>query len=194
MRRAMTSQTNPHGWTGDPEARWGAAFGDSAPAQKGSLGNILPPAPTRGIRQRPAENGRLPPARPSPVKPPSSRYAAGPRKPLTKPVRGPTISAYTKRGQHGAAMINRLPHPHSPDRTAKSPDGTAQSPDINRLRTASEPPPRRAAGSPPRAGKRPPGEGCRDRAGPPPGPGRNRTGKHPFRGQKPGLFRSAGIR
>ena len=26
MRQAMTSQTNPHGWTGDPEARWGGRF------------------------------------------------------------------------------------------------------------------------------------------------------------------------
>ena len=188
----MTSQTNPHGWTGDPEARWGADFGDSAPAHRGFPGEHPVPSADAGEPASPAENGRFPPAGPSPVKPPSPRYAAGPRKPLTKPVRGPTISAYTKRGQHGAAMINRLPHPHSPDRTAKSPDGTAQSPDINRLRTAASP--RRAAGSPPRAGKRPPGEGCRDRAGPPPGPGRNRPGKHPFRGRKPGIFRSAEMR
>ena len=38
LRRAMTSQTNPHGWTGDPEARWGADFGDSAPAHRGFPG------------------------------------------------------------------------------------------------------------------------------------------------------------
>ena len=50
MRRAMTSQTNPHGWTGDPEARWGPISAILRRRIKGSLGNILSPAPTRGSR------------------------------------------------------------------------------------------------------------------------------------------------
>ena len=47
LRQAMTSQTNPHGWTGDPEARWGADFGDSAPAHRGFPGEH-PPRRRRG--------------------------------------------------------------------------------------------------------------------------------------------------
>ena len=60
--------------------------------------------------------------------------------------------------------------------------------------TGQDRPPRRAAGSPLRAENRPPGEGYRNRAGPPPGPGRKRPGKHPFRGRKPGIFRPAEMR
>ena len=48
MRRAMTSQTNPHGWTGDPEARWGADFGDSAPAHRGFPGEHPVPSANAG--------------------------------------------------------------------------------------------------------------------------------------------------
>ena len=48
MRQAMTSQTNPHGWTGDPEARWGADFGDSAPAHRGFPGEHPVPSANAG--------------------------------------------------------------------------------------------------------------------------------------------------
>ena len=48
QRRAMTSQTNPHGQTGDPEARWGADFGDSAPAHKGFPGEHPVPSANAG--------------------------------------------------------------------------------------------------------------------------------------------------
>ena len=48
LRRAMTSQTNPHGWTGDPEARWGAGFGDSAPAHRGFPGEHPVPGASAG--------------------------------------------------------------------------------------------------------------------------------------------------
>ena len=47
LRQAMTSQTNPHGY-GDPEARWGAAFGDSAPAHKGFPGEHPVPSADAG--------------------------------------------------------------------------------------------------------------------------------------------------
>ena len=48
MRRAMTSQTNPHGQTGDPEARWGADLGDSAPAHRGFPGEHPVPSANAG--------------------------------------------------------------------------------------------------------------------------------------------------
>ena len=102
----------------------------------------------------------------------------------------PTVPARTRRMTAKAAQ-NAGP----PDITPTHLTGTAKSPDRNRLRSHPRNRPlksRRKLLS--RAEKRPPGEGCRDRAGPPPGPGRKRPGKHPFRGRKPGIFRSAEIR
>ena len=48
MRQAMTSQTNPHGWTGDPEARWGPILAILRRRIEGSLGNIRLPSANAG--------------------------------------------------------------------------------------------------------------------------------------------------